>query len=155
AFALPSRFPGRDVIVLSAFAVVLGTLVVQGLTIKPLIKLLNLKPDTSLDAEVSTGRTALLDAALAALAPLSSQAALAVRDEYKAARTNALDCADPQSKTEYDRIRLIAIKAQRQTLYRLREDGRIDDDAFHRLEEELDWAELNALPAAKLKLLSV
>jgi len=30
AFALPAQFPGRDLIVLSAFTVVLGTLVFQG-----------------------------------------------------------------------------------------------------------------------------
>ncbi len=42
AFALPSDFPQRDVVVLTAFRVVLATLVVQGLTLTPLIRLLNL-----------------------------------------------------------------------------------------------------------------
>ena len=40
AFALPSGFPHRDVIVLSAFIVVLGSLIIQGLTVGLLIKLL-------------------------------------------------------------------------------------------------------------------
>ncbi|HWY23279.1 MAG TPA: cation:proton antiporter, partial [Nevskia sp.] len=44
AFALPPGFPGRDVIVLSAFAVVFGTLVLQGLSIAPLIRLLGIAP---------------------------------------------------------------------------------------------------------------
>ena len=42
AFALPSGFPQRDLVVLIAFAVVLVTLVVQGLTLAPLIRLLRL-----------------------------------------------------------------------------------------------------------------
>jgi hypothetical protein len=37
-----------------------------------------------------------------------------------------------------------AVEAERQRLSSLRADGIIGDDAFHRVEEELDWAELNA-----------
>src|SRR6201981_1536607 len=42
AFALPQQFPGRDLIVLCAFCVVLGTLVIQGWTLRPLLLLLRL-----------------------------------------------------------------------------------------------------------------
>src|SRR6202040_4379810 len=45
AFALPPQFPGRDLIVLCAFCVVLGTLVIQGLTLRPLLLLLRLEGD--------------------------------------------------------------------------------------------------------------
>ena len=62
AFALPSGFPHRDVIVLSAFIVVLGSLIVQGLTVNLLIRWLRLEPDRSLDGEISRGRAALLAA---------------------------------------------------------------------------------------------
>src|SRR4030095_5388191 len=37
AMALPSGFPYRDLILLTAFSVVVGTLVIQGLTLKPLL----------------------------------------------------------------------------------------------------------------------
>ena len=37
AFALPENFPYRDLMLLTAFAVVLGSLVIQGLTLRPLI----------------------------------------------------------------------------------------------------------------------
>ena len=37
-----------------------------------------------------------------------------------------------------------AIAAARRAILRLRESEEIGDDAFHRLEEELDWAELSA-----------
>ena len=36
----------------------------------------------------------------------------------------------------------------------LRERGDIGDEAFHRLEEELDWAELNAAPAGHFQPLT-
>jgi hypothetical protein len=42
AMALPAASPYRDLIVLTAFSVVLGTLVIQGLTLKPLLRALNL-----------------------------------------------------------------------------------------------------------------
>jgi len=42
-------------------------------------------------------------------------------------------------------------RAQRLTLHRLRDDGAIGDEAFHRLEEELDWAELDAAPAGSFQ----
>jgi CPA1 family monovalent cation:H+ antiporter len=42
AFALPDSFPQRDTVVLTAFCVVIATLVLQGLTLAPLVKLLKL-----------------------------------------------------------------------------------------------------------------
>jgi CPA1 family monovalent cation:H+ antiporter len=154
AYALPADFPGRDVIVLSAFTVVLGTLVIQGLTIKPLIKLLRIEPDKSLDKEISIARTAMIDAAIATLANEDSESAATVRTEYETARALAENRSDPQANTEHDSLRMKAIAAQRKKLAELRSDGEIDDDAFHRLEEELDWAELNAAPAKHFELLN-
>ena len=40
AYALPEVFPYRDLILLTAFAVVLGSLVIQGLTLRPLISII-------------------------------------------------------------------------------------------------------------------
>ncbi len=142
AFALPPQFPQRDLIVLSAFTVVLGTLVVQGLSIRPLIALLRIAPDDSLDREAATARAAMLDAALAALADRESDAAAAVRAEYRAHRAASMDPALPLP--EYDPLRRRAIAAERRVLAEWRRLGRIDDDAYHVLEEELDRAELNA-----------
>ena len=53
AFALPADFPQRDLIVLTAFAVVLATLVVQGLTLAPLVRLLKLDGENGLAAELA------------------------------------------------------------------------------------------------------
>ena len=155
AFALPADFPGRDLIVLSAFAVVLGTLVIQGFTIGPLIKALKIEPDASFEREVSLARTAMMDAALSALEAEDGDEADAVRDEYRAARVMASDESQPQAKTAHDRLRATAIRAQRQALDALRASEQIEDDAYHRLEEEMDWAELNAISANEVRLQSV
>ncbi|MES1199595.1 MAG: cation:proton antiporter [Pseudomonadota bacterium] len=147
AFALPMNFPGRDVIVVAAFIVVLGTLVIQGLTIKPLLALLRFAPDVGVDQEVSHARVAIMQTALDVLADDDSIAAKIVRKSYIAAQAVAENAEMPQGATDEDRLRLKAIAVQRQTLFLLRERGDISDEAYHRLEEEIDWAELNAAPA--------
>jgi CPA1 family monovalent cation:H+ antiporter len=142
AFSLPAEFPHRNVIVLSAFTVVLGTLIVQGFTIRPLIALLRIAPDQSLDLEVAEARRAMLDAALAELAGYSGEAADAVRGEYGAAR--AASSSDPtRPVTQYDNLRMLAIAAERRLLVEWRRRGRIFDDTYHLLEDELDRAELH------------
>src|SRR5262245_17047953 len=147
AFALPPGFPGRDLIVLSAFCVVLGTLVIQGFTLRPLLDRLGFEADGGVGREISSGRLGIMQAALDTLAEERSSAAAAVREAYLAAREVAAHPDEPQGATEHDRLRLRAITAQRRTLHRLREEGAIGDEAFHRLEEEVDWAELGAAPA--------
>ncbi|HET7157764.1 MAG TPA: sodium:proton antiporter, partial [Burkholderiales bacterium] len=111
------------------------------------------EPDNSLDIEISKARGAMVDAALASLRDRASDAAAAVRAEYEAMRAIARDRANPQADTEHDRLRIDAICAQRELLATLRRQGKISDDAFHRLEEELDWAELHASPREELELL--
>ncbi|HEY0802763.1 MAG TPA: hypothetical protein VGD54_18140, partial [Steroidobacteraceae bacterium] len=114
ALALPQPFPGRDVIVLSAFMVVLGTLILQGFTIRPLIALLRIAPDSSLDEEVSRTRKAMLKAAVAELAKISDESAAAIRAEYDAAHAGSVDRSQPD--TAYDTTRMRAIAAQRRLL---------------------------------------
>jgi monovalent cation/hydrogen antiporter len=147
AFALPPGFPGRDLIVLSAFCVVLGTLVLQGFTLRPLLDRLGFEADGGVAEEISRGRLGIMQAALDTLAGERSPAATAVRDGYLAALEIAASPDEPQGATEHDRLRLRAIAVQRLTLHRLRQEGAIGDEAFHRLEEEVDWAELDAAPA--------
>ena len=56
ALALPPAFPYRDLIVLTAFSVVLGTLVIQGLTLKPLLRALDLHDDDPVGRELRAAR---------------------------------------------------------------------------------------------------
>ena len=155
AFALPEHFPGRDLIVLCAFCVVLGTLVIQGFTLKPLVRLLRIEDDGSVGRQVSQARVAVMQAALDSLDGDTSHAAMILRKQYSAARRVAEDESAPQAATEFDQLRLRAIEAQRRALHELRQSGRIGDEVFHRLQEELDWSELDAAPAGRFQSLMV
>ena len=151
ALALPAAFPGRDPIVLAAFCVVLGTLVIQGLTLRPLMMFLRLEEDRSVEGEVSRGRVAIMQAALESLEAESSAAAGAAREFYGEAKSVAENSEAPQAMTDFDALRLRAIERQRKKLNKLRADGAIGDEAYHRLQEEIDWAELDAAPVGRFQ----
>src|SRR6185503_11352290 len=68
ALALPPAFPYRDLILLTTFSVVVGTLVIQGLTLAPLLRALSLEDDDPVAREVSAARARALRAGLASVA---------------------------------------------------------------------------------------
>src|SRR5204863_4230854 len=74
----------RDLILTTAFGVTLGTLVLQGLTLRPLLLRLRLEDDGSVDREVRFARVETLHAALSAAGecPEAETAAL-VRHRYE------------------------------------------------------------------------
>jgi CPA1 family monovalent cation:H+ antiporter len=152
ALALPTTFPARDLIVLTAFVVVLGTLVVQGLTLGLLIRLLGVRPDDSFERELSAAREALLESAVASLGGRRDGTARLVRADYVAERALTQEGDYPRAATDAADLRLRAIDAQRARLAELRRDDRIDDDVFRALEQELDWAELAASPAHRIEI---
>ena len=152
ALALPPDFPARDLIALSAFAVVVGTLILQGLTLAPLIKWLRFKPEQTLESEVAAARVSLLDAAVDNLKARDGVIARAIREDYETARASVADHGRPDEHEEAKRIRHEAILAQRRKLHELRRAGDIDDDVFHELEQELDWKQLAASPQDDLDM---
>ncbi|MBQ8103545.1 MAG: sodium:proton antiporter [Afipia sp.] len=146
AFALPVGFPYRDLILLTAFGVVLGTLVIQGLTLRPLIDWFALDDGDPVGQEIGWARRAALHAALEAIDGNTSPAAELLRLEYRQLLDQAESNPDGLMSSELpaDPVRLQAIDAARLVLFEMRQSGEIGDDAFHRLEEEFDWAELSA-----------
>ena len=88
ALALPPAFPYRDLIVLTAFIVVLGTLVIQGMTLKPLLHWLHLRDDDPVGRELRAARDRALQAGLASFADKTSTVAKAVRHELTAQLTH-------------------------------------------------------------------
>lgn len=94
AMALPAAFPYRDLIVLTAFAVVLGTLVIQGLTLKPLLRALELHDDDPVGRELTAARERALHAALASFAHDRSRVAEVVRRDFKARLAHERSDAD-------------------------------------------------------------
>ncbi len=144
AFALPQSVPGRDLIVLAAFGVVIGTLVLQGLTLGPLIRGLSLGDDTGLADQIAPARKRLIEAGLAVLPARGGEAADALRFRYGAAGKVTLEADDPQATSEFDELHLEMIACQRVTLHAMRDSGEIAEDVYRRLQEELDWSEVDA-----------
>lgn len=168
ALALPTAMPNRDLILVTAFAVVLATLVLQGLTLRPLMLRLRLEDDGMVDREVRLARVETLRAAVAAAAQCpgaGTGAAKLVRHRYElqlrraeedvasaAAGRNGDPLTGPAAMAaavrEHDRDTDLAViraatEAQRHRLVALRTDGTIGDDAFQRIQESLDWAEMD------------
>jgi CPA1 family monovalent cation:H+ antiporter len=146
ALALPAGFPHRDFILLTAFVVVLGTLVIQGLTLRPLLMLLRLPGDGTVETEIRRARKAALKAAIAGLEEDDTPAAQRLKLEYAEALDHAWRGQDPHDAPE-NALRRQALARSRRAIDELRRSGAIGDDAYRRVEEELDWLELSARPA--------
>jgi CPA1 family monovalent cation:H+ antiporter len=145
ALALPQDFPQRDLIVLTAFLVVLGTLLIQGLSLKAVLRALNLHDGNPVAKEEHAARQRMLQAAYTHLPPGDSPAADLVRKDFKI-RLGQLQRSDgPHATfaTDYDQRYDAALRAARQALLAMRDNGDIGDDAFHTLENELDWMEVS------------
>jgi monovalent cation/hydrogen antiporter len=157
ALALPTGehggtpFPFRDLILVTAFGVVLGTLVLQGLTLRPLLLRLNLDDDGTVEREVRLARLETLRAAVAATSVHDgTETAALVRHRYemelRRAEDETPDAVTPDGTLAMDAdasVVRIAVEARRNRLVALRANGTIGDAAFQRIEEELDWAELD------------
>ena len=155
ALALPHQiasgepFPHRLMIIFLAFAVVFATLVVQGLSLGPLIAALRIKPDDATGLEQRRARVQMAHAALAAINDLATtgtlreQAIVHVRNIY-AIRLEALDGqADETAQRLPDtlRLRVAALHAERKQMTALWRAGELGDEARRELERELDLEE--------------
>jgi monovalent cation/hydrogen antiporter len=154
ALALPdgsptTGFPYRDLIILCAFCVVLTTLVIQGMTLRPLMKWVGLKDDGSVEREIQLARAETARAALRVLeGPASRPSIEALRRAYEArarlGEGQSVDKPDEYEGSELSDLQRRAVTAQRQALVDLRARSVIGDDAFHAAEEEIDLLELTA-----------
>ncbi|MBN9686345.1 MULTISPECIES: Na+/H+ antiporter [unclassified Corallococcus] len=163
ALALPTghdgvaAFPYRDLILFTSFSVVLGTLVVQGMTLKPLMTRLKLDDDGEVDHEVRLARVETLRAGLEATQDSpGTELATLVRRRYELQLRRArqlldehvlVGTASPSSPwgpptADAEMVRT-AMAASRRKLAELRATGTIGDAAFQQVEQELDWSELD------------
>jgi NhaP-type Na+/H+ or K+/H+ antiporter len=143
ALALPEQFPRRDLVVLSALAVVLGTLVIQGITLEPLIRWLKFPDDTAHEKEKSRVRALLTDSAMVSLQERDDAPASALRQELQ---LEMIDHDAPgRSAGGLDGLRIDTSRLQRQLLWRMRRQCEVDEEIFRALEQELDLHELGSM----------
>lgn len=128
---------------------VLATLVAQGLTLGPLVRLLGLDGDSGVAAELPRGRTELAEAALAALEGRSGPAADHWRHSFEAARDAASPSGKPAALDAKRALGLVALRRQRERLEQLRAVRQVGPEAFLILQEELDFLEVSLILATR------
>jgi monovalent cation/hydrogen antiporter len=157
ALALPldtdsgAPFPGRDLIIFLAFAVLVGTLVGQGLTLPKLIRRREFEDDGLEEKEHTKARIRAAEAALERLEQLADEdwvredTAERMRGLYnfrlsrfRARYDGEDDGSIEQQSVAYQRLRRELLEAERAAVVALRREGRISDDVMHRVERDLD-----------------
>jgi monovalent cation/hydrogen antiporter len=144
-------FPNRALIVFLAFCVILGTLVLQGMTLPVLIGAARLEDDRLAEREDAKARIKAAEAALARLDELASEAWVREetaerlrglygfrRDRFAARFDDRDDGQIEMRSADYQRLRRELLEAERTTIVGLRREGVINDDVMHQLERDLD-----------------
>lgn len=160
ALALPfstqdgKPFPGRDLILFLTFIVILVTLVLQGLSLPPLIRWLGVKDDGSMEKEEREARLKANQAALARLNeikqndPAKADALERLRIEYEDHIRQVEGAAKASAGTplrrfssEYERLSHEALQQERRTILELRNASVINDEVLRRIQRDIDLAE--------------
>jgi CPA1 family monovalent cation:H+ antiporter len=159
ALSVPAGFPGRDFILVTAFAVIIGTVLVQGTTLGRVIRLVALE-EPEADRPRLTMSEAEAAMALAQLKVVEVHAHDAdgtlvhprLLERYQRHASIATSYAGQEEQfadqlhAHFDLI-LKAVAAGRAELLRLHRCGDIDEETLHELERDLDLDELSALSA--------
>jgi hypothetical protein len=154
AFVLPADTPQRAVLLLAAFVVVAGTLLIQGTTLAPLIRRLRLPPPDP--AEDALQEAAILnDMARVALAKLdeirgpgdTQEVIERIQTRLRDRTNSAWEQLGRQSTLQetpsdsYRRLRMELLHAEREECLRARDNGVADDVVLRRVLERLDIEE--------------
>jgi CPA1 family monovalent cation:H+ antiporter len=145
AFALPESFPHRDTVVLTAFSVVLATLVVQGLTLAPMVRRLGLDRSEEAMLELASARVTLAHTALAIMADEQGPEAENLRYRLSLKLQRGVDKERCGPLDRLHDLGLAAVQAERAELENLRSEDKIGPTAYLGLQEQLDWNELTLL----------
>jgi Na+/H+ antiporter len=144
-------FPQRDLIIFLTFCVILGTLVVQGLTLPAVIRAFGLEPDHLDEEEDARARITAADAAVARLDELVGEdwvredTAERLRGLYGFRRNrfssrfdeNSDGAIEEQSQA-YQRLRRELLDAERSAIVQMRHQGEISSDVERRVLRDLD-----------------
>jgi CPA1 family monovalent cation:H+ antiporter len=144
-------FPQRDLIIFLTFCVILGTLVVQGLTLPGFIRAFGIEPDQLDEEEDARARITAADAAVARLDELIGEdwvredTAERMRGLYDFRRNRfssrfdeSSDGAIEQRSQAYQRLRHELLDAERNAIAQMRHQGEISSDVERRVLRDLD-----------------
>jgi monovalent cation/hydrogen antiporter len=155
AVATGAPFPNRHLIIFLSFAVILATLVSQGLTLPWLIRWLRVTDSGAEESEENQARYAAARAALERLeelAPRSDVPPIVVEHlrtmyDHQAERYLArFDPHDDGAREDHvaavHHLKRELVRAQREVLVKLRNREAISDDVLRRIQRDLDLEEL-------------
>ena len=144
-------FPDRDLIIFLTFCVLLGTLVLQGLSLPLLIRILKIEPDNSDEADDAKARIRAAEAALARLDELIDEDWVRDdtaerlrglygfrRDRFSSRFDEESDGAIEEQSQAYQRLRRELLDAERAAVTQLGRDGTISGDVANRVRRDLD-----------------
>jgi Na+/H+ antiporter len=144
-------FPGRDLIIFLVYATILATILAQGLTLAPLIRLFGIEDDGKLDRLETKARIKAARRAIARIDELQGEDW--VRDdsaermrhsyEFRIRRFGARfddddDGTDEAQSQAFQLLRREVLEAERGEIIRLRDEGIINEEVLRRIEHDLD-----------------
>ena len=160
ALALPlstdagDAFPNRELIIFLTFGVILASLVVQGLSLPAVVRLLGLEDEGRVEKEETKARIFATEAALSRLEELAGEEWVRddtlerVRGMFNFRRERFRRRFDPESDGEiesrsldYQRLLRELLVAERDAVFDLRRERRIDDLVMRRVIRDLDLEE--------------
>jgi CPA1 family monovalent cation:H+ antiporter len=160
ALALPLHdaagrpFPARNEIVFFTFCVILATLVGQGLSLIPLVRVLRISNEEEIEAREVAVRIAALQAGIERIVTLEADAASSdqwevlgrLKQEYEnrimhlRGHGDARQAESPISRYDHE-VQANVIAAERRAIFGLRAAGEIPDAIFRKIEYDLDLAQ--------------
>lgn len=144
-------FPQRNMIIFITFCVIFSTLILQGLSLRPLIRWLGIKPDGK---ELEIEEKARLSLANGIIEHIEENYAIALSDEVlnqiktkyeiriQRLRKDLIQRKlDEKDIIEFHRIQQELLDKERKDLIEMRNRGMISDEAMRKIEYELDLEE--------------
>ena len=154
ALSIPESIAGRDLILFLTFCVILVTVVGQGLTLRPLIRWLDIHDDGASEREEVKARLLAAEAALERIDELEKEGRVREdtaermrglygyrRSRFAARHTGISEDGEEdyeERSSDFQRFRRELLEAERAAVLRLRSEGKIGDEAMHLVERDLD-----------------
>ncbi|MDX2268006.1 MAG: Na+/H+ antiporter [Bryobacter sp.] len=170
ALALPLEtssglpFPYRNFILFASFAIILGTLVLQGLSLRPLISWMRLPEDRSSEAEVLEAQIQVAERAMERLGQMEAEGHCTgsifqrVKGYYEDRLTDLKERLEQETGEEHvalpgqfrsldeQKIWWEMARVERETLIQMRRQHRIGDETLHEIERDIDLLESRITP---------
>ena len=157
ALALPimatdkMAFPNRDMIIFLTFCVIFVTLVLQGMTMRRLIRWLGVKEDDKHAREEEAARVRISSSVIEHIEEnysltLSEAVLNQIKSKYeiriqRIRKDSTEQRMTPEQISEFHRIQRELLAREREFILNMRKEGKISDEVLRKVEYELDLEE--------------